>query len=146
MSRTRGPTLSSLFNQLLHTREGDLLINDEIFPKKVGTVTPPCTYKNGWKLIDVKGDGKYMQLNIYTASGGEVTYEHQMMLKRKQHQDFSTWTLVVLTGFNGIDLLKFDTKANSEKYVIEYLEYLLKRAVDFENARINAILSKYEVE
>jgi hypothetical protein len=122
------------------------LINDEIFPKKVGTVTPPCTYKNGWKLIDVKGDGKYMQLNIYTASGGEVTYEHQMMLKRKQHQDFSTWTLVVLTGFNGIDLLKFDTKANSEKYVIEYLEYLLKRAVDFENARINAILSKYEVE
>jgi hypothetical protein len=84
-----------------------------------------------------------MQLNIYTVRDGEVVYEHQMMFKRKRFEDFSSWSLVVLKGFDDVDLLKVDTPQNSEKYVIEYLFALLKRAVADRNEFVDSVLAKY---
>ena len=143
MARVHGPTITSLINQLIHTQEGNLSVNDEIVPKKLGTKTESGYYKNGWKFRDVKGDGKFMQLNIYTVRDGEVVYEHQMMFKRKRFEDFSSWSLVVLKGFDDVDLLKVDTPQNSEKYVIEYLFALLKRAVADRNEFVDSVLAKY---
>jgi len=118
--------ISDAFERLLNEKPTyPLMINDVEYQLKRGITTPPNSYyKNGWKIHDVKGDGKFKQLNIYTARHNAVDYEHRIMFKKTKKNE---WKLVVLEGFDGIDLLKVDTLGNSEVYVLDYLNVLLKR-------------------
>jgi len=115
---------SDLFDRLLKEKPtSPLLVNGKEIPLKVGTKTKSGYYKNGWKIIDVNGDGKFQQLNIYTSRQQEVDTEHRIMFKRRENGE---WKLVVLEGFNGVDLLKH-ILSTDKTYVSEYLQTLLNR-------------------
>ena len=117
--------MSNAFGCLLKDKPTfPLLVNGEEYELKKGVKTPSGYYKNGWKIHDVKGDGKWKQLNIYTARQNEVDYEHRIMFKLMKD---GNWKLCVLEGFDGFDLLKIDTMVNHEAYVLEYLNALIKR-------------------
>lgn len=118
--------LSLAFDTLLKEKPtSPLLVNGKEIENKKGVVTPSGHYKNGWKIHDVKGDGKFQQLNIYTAICGQVDYEHRIMFKKTK--ETGEWKLVVCEGFDGIDLLKVDTVGNNNVYVLDYINALLGR-------------------
>ena len=101
-----------------------MLVNGVEYKLKKGIKTPSGYYKNGWDIRDVKGDGKWKQLTIYTARQNEVDWEHRIMFKLQKN---GLWKLVVLEGFDGMNLLQVDSMGNNETYVLEYLNALLKR-------------------
>jgi len=116
--------LSDAFERLLNEKPSHpLFVNDVEYETKKGVETAYGYYKNGWKIHDVKGDGKYKQLNIYTSRNAIVDYEHRMMFKKTK---MGSWKLVVLEGFDGIDLLKVVNLGNCETHVLDYLNALLK--------------------
>ena len=115
---------SDLFDRLLKEKPtSPLLVNGKEFPLQIDAITESGYYKNGWKIIDVKGDGKFQQLNIYTSIQEQVDTEHRIMFKRRENGE---WKLVVLEGFNGVDILKL-TLSSDKTYVSEYLQTLLNR-------------------
>ena len=117
--------LSIAFEKLMNEKPTQpLLVNDVEYELKKGIKTPSGYYKNGWNIRDVKGDGKWKQITIYTSRQNEVDWEHRIMFKLQKN---GLWKLVVLEGFNGINLLQVDTIGNNESYVLEYLNTLLKR-------------------
>lgn len=117
--------MSDAFECLLNEKPtAPLLVNGEEYELKKGIKTPSGHYKNGWKIHDINGDGKWKQLNIYTARQNEVDYEHRIMFKRQKN---GAWKLCVLEGFDGIDLMKIEQMGNNEAYVLDYLTALIKR-------------------
>lgn len=117
--------MSDAFEKLLTEKPTrPLLVNGEKYELKKGVETPNGVYKNGWKIHDIKGDGKWKQLNIYTARQNEVDYEMRVIFKKQKNGE---WKLCVLEGFDGIDLMKIDQMGSNEVYVLDYLTALLKR-------------------
>jgi len=116
--------MSDAFERLLNEKPSkSLFVNDIEYETKIGVKTAIGWYKNGWKTIDLKGDGKYIQLDIYTSRGAVVDYEHQMMFKKTKK---GIWKLVVMNGFDGVDLLDMVGLADCKIHAFNYIKALLK--------------------